>query len=70
MEEFNGKSASIDKFVDASFIRDDLKALYKQTYKDKLTRLKVISTSSKRLQSFSEDENSILDLIEFRKPAP
>ncbi len=41
--EFNGKEASVDRLVDASFLRDDVKQLYKQTYKDKLTRMKVIS---------------------------
>lgn len=42
-EEFNGKEASVDRLIDASFLRDDVKQLYEQTYKDKLTRLKVIS---------------------------
>jgi serine/threonine-protein kinase HipA len=43
IEVFNGKEASIDGLVDASFLRDDVKQLYKQMYKDKLTRMKVIS---------------------------
>ena len=43
IEEFNGKEEGIDRLVDASFLRDDVKQLYKQTYKDKLTRMKVIS---------------------------
>lgn len=47
IEEFNGKEEGIDRLVDASFLRDDLKAFYKQTYKDKLTRLKVFSQKAK-----------------------
>lgn len=47
--EFNGKEESIDKLVDASFLRDDLKGLYKQTYKDKLTRLKVVHSKVKKV---------------------
>lgn len=47
IEEFNGKEESIDKLVDASFLRDDLKEFYKQTYKDKLTRLKVMYSKAK-----------------------
>jgi serine/threonine-protein kinase HipA len=43
IEEFNGKEEGIDRLVEASFLRDDVKQLYKQTYKDKLTRMKVIS---------------------------
>lgn len=43
IEEFNGKEEGIDRLVDASFLSDDVKQLYKQTYKDKLTRMKVIS---------------------------
>jgi len=46
IEEFNGKDEGIDRLVDASFLRDDLKAFYKQTYKDKLTRLKVVFSKS------------------------
>lgn len=42
IEEFNGKEEGIDRLVDASFLRDDVKQLYKQTYKDKLTRMKMI----------------------------
>lgn len=43
IEVFNGKEEGIDRLVDASFLRDDVKLLYKRTYKDKLTRMKVIS---------------------------
>ena len=43
IEEFNGKEEGIDKLVDTSFLRDDVKQLYKQTYKDKLTRMKIFS---------------------------
>jgi serine/threonine-protein kinase HipA len=42
IQEFNGKEANIDKLVDASFLRNDLKEYYKETYKDKLTRLKIV----------------------------
>jgi serine/threonine-protein kinase HipA len=49
IEVFNGKEASIDGLVDASFLRDDLKEYYKQTYKDKLTRLKVMHSKDKRV---------------------
>lgn len=42
IEEFSGQEEGVDKLVDASFLRGDLKELYKQTYRDKLTRLKVI----------------------------
>lgn len=47
IEEFNGKEESIDRLIDASFLRDDVKQLYKQTYKDKLTRLKVVYSKDK-----------------------
>lgn len=43
IEKFNGKEDGIDRLVDASFLRYDVKQLYKQKYKDKLTRMKVIS---------------------------
>lgn len=43
IEVFNGKEDGIDRLVDASFLRYDVKQLYKQTYKDKLTRMKVIA---------------------------
>lgn len=38
---FSGKESSIDGLVDASFLRNDLKEYYKQTYKHKLKRLKI-----------------------------
>ena len=41
IEEFNGKEDSVDKLVDASFLRDDIKVIYKNTYKDKTTRLSI-----------------------------
>lgn len=47
IEEFNGKEEKVDSLVDRSFLRDDFKELYKQTYKDKLTRLKVVSAKVK-----------------------
>ena len=39
IEEFNGKEASIDKLVDASFLRSDIKVIYKSMYRDKMTRM-------------------------------
>lgn len=39
IEEFNGKEASIEKLVDASLLGDDIKIIYKNTYKDKMTRM-------------------------------
>ncbi|MBT1687535.1 hypothetical protein [Dawidia soli] len=42
MGEFNDKEESIDKLVDTSFLRDDLKEFYKHSYKDRLTRLKMV----------------------------
>jgi serine/threonine-protein kinase HipA len=47
IEVFNGKEASIDGLVDASFLRNDFKEYYKQTYKDKLTRLKIVYSKAK-----------------------
>lgn len=47
IEVFNGKEASIDGLVNASFLRNDLKEYYKQTYKDKLTRLKIVYSKAK-----------------------
>lgn len=47
LDEFNGKDPVIDKLIDASFLRDDLKEFYKHTYKDKLTRLKIFYSKSK-----------------------
>lgn len=41
IEEFNGKEESIDMLVDASFLNDELKAFYKNIYKDKITRLRI-----------------------------
>jgi serine/threonine-protein kinase HipA len=49
IEVFNGKEASIDGLVDASFLRNDLKEYYKQTYKDKLTRLKIVYSKDKQV---------------------
>jgi serine/threonine-protein kinase HipA len=46
IEEFNNKEESVDKLVDASFLRDDLKEFYKHTYKDRLTRLKMVYSKS------------------------
>lgn len=46
IEVFNGKEEGIDRLADASFLRNDLKAFYKQTYKDRLTRLKVFFSKS------------------------
>ena len=42
IEEFNGKDQSVDSLVDAFFLRDEVKESYKQTYKGKLTRLKIM----------------------------
>lgn len=42
IEEFNGKEEGVDRLIDASFLRNDLKEYYKQIYKDKLTRLKIM----------------------------
>ena len=39
IEEFNGKEEDIDRLVDASILNDDIKVFYKNTYKDKTTRL-------------------------------
>lgn len=47
IEAFEGKEESVDRLVDKSFLRDDLKEYYKQTYKDKLTRLKVVCSKAK-----------------------
>lgn len=47
IEEFNGKEESVDRLVNKSFLRDDLKEYYMQTYKDKLTRLKVVYSKAK-----------------------
>jgi serine/threonine-protein kinase HipA len=47
IEEFNSKDEGIDRLVNASFLRDDLREFYKQTYKDKLTRLKVVYSKVK-----------------------
>jgi serine/threonine-protein kinase HipA len=47
IEEFNGKVEGIDSLVDVSFLRDDLKGFYKETYKDKLTRLKIVYSKAK-----------------------
>jgi serine/threonine-protein kinase HipA len=41
IEEFNGKEESIDRLIDASFLNDDLKIIYKNTYKDRITRLRI-----------------------------
>lgn len=47
IEAFEGKEKSVDRLVDKSFLRDDLKEYYKQTYKDKLTRLKAVYSKAK-----------------------
>ena len=47
IEAFDGKEESVDSLVDKSFLRDDLKEYYKQTYKDKLTRVKVVYLKAK-----------------------
>ena len=36
------KKKNIDRFIDASFLRDDVKQFYKQAYTDKLAWLKVL----------------------------
>jgi len=46
IEVFNGKEASIDKLIDASFLGNDLKVIYKNTYKDKMTRLSIRYTTA------------------------
>ena len=47
IEAFDGKEEGVDSLVDKSFLRDDLKEYYKQTYKDKLTRVKVVYLKAK-----------------------
>ena len=47
IKEFDGKEESVDRLVDKSFLRDDFKEYYKQTYKDKLKRLKVVYLKAK-----------------------
>lgn len=47
IEVFNGKESSIDGLVDASFLRNDLKEYFKQTYKHKLKRLKIVYSEAK-----------------------
>lgn len=46
IHEFHGKEERIDKLIYASFLSDGLKEKYKQTYTDKLTRLKMGATKS------------------------
>lgn len=41
IEEFNGKEARIDKLIDASFLGDEIKVIYKNTYRDKMTRMSI-----------------------------
>jgi serine/threonine-protein kinase HipA len=41
IEAFNGKEESVDRLVDASFLSNDLKVIYENTYKDKMTRLSI-----------------------------
>jgi serine/threonine-protein kinase HipA len=41
IEEFNGKEESVDRLIDASFLSDDIKVIYKNTYRDKTTRLSI-----------------------------
>ncbi|MGC3946348.1 MAG: HipA domain-containing protein [Chryseolinea sp.] len=47
IQEFDGKEERTDRIVDASFLRADLKEFHKQTYKDKLKRLKIIYSRPK-----------------------
>lgn len=47
IQEFTGKEESIDSLIDSSFLRDDLKELYKKTYKDKGTRLQFVYSKAK-----------------------
>jgi serine/threonine-protein kinase HipA len=41
IDEFTDKEESIDRLVDSSFLNDDIKVFYKNTYKDKATRLRI-----------------------------
>jgi serine/threonine-protein kinase HipA len=41
IEEFNGKEESIDRLIDASFLYEEIKAFFKNTYKDKTTRMRI-----------------------------
>jgi serine/threonine-protein kinase HipA len=43
IEEFSGKEQSIDSFIDASFLSNGIKAFYKENYKDKAARLKILA---------------------------
>lgn len=45
IEEFSGKEEGIDSLIGASFLRADLKVVYKDNYKSKLARLKAVSSS-------------------------
>lgn len=47
IEAFDDKEESVDRLVDKSFLKDDLKEYYKQAHKDKLTRLKVVYSKDK-----------------------
>lgn len=41
IDDFNGKEESVDRLVDASFLGGDIKVIYKNTYKDKMTRMSI-----------------------------
>jgi serine/threonine-protein kinase HipA len=41
IDEFSSKEEGIDRLADASFLNDEIKAFYKNAYKDKITRLKI-----------------------------
>lgn len=45
IDEFNGREISIDKLIDASFLDSDIKAIYKNTYRDKMTRMRIRYTN-------------------------
>ncbi len=48
IDEFSGKDESIDSLVDASFLRADLKTVYKDNYKGKMKRLKMVWTKKSK----------------------
>src|SRR5690606_25535582 len=41
IESFHGNEERINRLVDGSFLRDDLKVFFKNTYRDKATRLNI-----------------------------
>ncbi len=53
LDEFNGKDPAIDKLIDASFLRDDVKEFYRQTYKGKATRLRIFYSKSNQVPTSS-----------------